>query len=56
VDQRWVAERLGLAVLGAYQRPFGLELEHLAVDGCTTKAPCGGQVARPSLVDVASKG
>ena len=35
---------------GAYQRLFGLELEHLAVDGCTTKAPCGGQVAGPSPV------
>jgi hypothetical protein len=33
-----VAERLRLAVLGAYQRLFGLELEHLAVDGCITKA------------------
>jgi hypothetical protein len=27
VDQRWAAERLRLAVLGAYQRPFGLEVE-----------------------------
>jgi len=35
-------ERLRLAVLGAYDRLFGLELEHLAVDGCITKAPCGG--------------
>jgi hypothetical protein len=43
-------------VLGAYQRPFGLELEHLAVDGCTTKAPCGGQVARPSPVDRRKQG
>jgi transposase len=34
-----VAEHLGLAVLGAYQQLFGLELEHLAVDGCITKAP-----------------
>jgi len=29
-------------VLGAYDRWFGLELEHLAVDGCTTKAPAWG--------------
>ncbi len=28
-----LAERLRLAVLGAYDRLFGLELEHLAVDG-----------------------
>jgi len=26
-------------VRGAYQQLFGLELEHLAVDGCITKAP-----------------
>jgi hypothetical protein len=25
----------------------GLRLEHLAVDGCITKAPCGGESARP---------
>jgi transposase len=37
-----VVEQLRLAVLAAYQRLFGLDLEHLAVDGCTTKAPCGG--------------
>jgi transposase len=45
-----VAEQLRLLVLGAYDRLFGLELEHLAVDGCITKAPCGGQVAGPSPV------
>jgi len=33
-----------------------LELEHLAVDGCTTKAPCGGQVAGPSPVDRRKQG
>jgi transposase len=51
-----VAEQLRLAVLGAYQRLFGLELDHLAVDGCTTKAPCGGQVAGPSPVDRRKQG
>jgi hypothetical protein len=35
-------------VLTAYDQLFGLELEPLAVDGCTTKAPCSGQVAGPS--------
>jgi integrase len=39
-----VAERLRLEVLAAYDQLFGLELEHLAVDGCTTKAPRGGQI------------
>jgi transposase len=51
-----VAEHLRRAVLGAYDRLFGLELEHLAVDGCITKAPCGGQVAGPSPVDRGKQG
>jgi hypothetical protein len=51
-----VAERLRLAVLGAYDRMLGLELEHLVVDGCITKAPCGGQVAGPSPVDRRKQG
>jgi hypothetical protein len=51
-----LADRLRLAVLGAYDRLFGLELEYLAVDGCITKAPCGGQTAGPSPWTVASKG
>jgi transposase len=46
-----VAEQLRLAVLAAYDRMFGLELEQLAVDCCTTRAPCRGQVAWPSPVD-----
>jgi hypothetical protein len=29
-----VAEHLRRAMLGAYDQLFGLELEHLAVDGC----------------------
>jgi transposase len=51
-----VAEQLRRAVLAAYDRLFGLELEHLAVDGCITKAPCGGQVAGPSPVDRRKQG
>jgi hypothetical protein len=43
-------------VLAAYDGLFGLELEHLAVDGCITKAPCGGQVAGPSPVDRRKQG
>jgi transposase len=43
-----VVEHLRLAVLDAYQRLFGLDPDHLAVDGCIAKAPCGGQVAGPS--------
>jgi transposase len=51
-----VAEQLRLLVLGAYDQLFGLELEQLAVDSCTTKAPCGGQVAGPSPVDRRKQG
>jgi transposase len=51
-----VAERLRLAVLAAYDRMHGLQLEHLAVDGCITKAPCGGQTAGPSPVDRRKQG
>src|SRR5262245_43550219 len=51
-----VAAQVRLAVLGAYQRLFGLDLAHLAVDGCITKAPCGGQVAGPSPVDRRQRG
>jgi transposase len=51
-----VAEQLRLAVLAAYDQLFGLELGHLAVDGCITKAPCGGQTAGPSPVDRRKQG
>ena len=30
---------------------IGLELTDLSVDGCMTKAPCGGEKAGPSPVD-----
>jgi hypothetical protein len=45
-----------LEVLAAYDQLFGLELEQLAVDSCTTKAPCGGQTAGPSPVDRRKQG
>jgi Transposase DDE domain len=51
-----LAERLRGVVLAAYDRLFGLELEHISVDGCITKAPCGGQVAEPSPVDRRKQG
>jgi hypothetical protein len=51
-----VAEQLRRVMLAAYDRLFGLELEQLAVDGCTTKAPCGGQTAGPSPVDRRKQG
>jgi transposase len=51
-----VVEQLRLAVLAAYDQLFGLALDHLAVDSCTTKAPCGGQTAGPSPVDRRKQG
>jgi hypothetical protein len=56
VDHRRVADQLRLLVLAAYDRMLGLEPAHLAVDGCITKEPCGGQVAGPSPVDRRKQG
>jgi transposase len=44
-------DRLRLACLDAYNRLIGLDLAHLAVDGCTTKAVSGGECAGRSPVD-----
>jgi hypothetical protein len=46
-----VFDRLRLACLNTYDRMIGLDLADLAVDGCTTKAPCGGECAGRSPVD-----
>ncbi len=51
-----VWERLKLACLDAYDKTIGLDLADLAVDGCTTKAPCGGDCAGRSPVDRAKGG
>jgi transposase len=39
-----------------YDRMVGLQLEDIIVDGCITKAPCGGEMAGPSPVDRAKQG
>jgi len=56
----WIAAgvmaRLHVIVLDAYDRLIGLALEDLAVDGCITKAPCGGEVAGRSPVDRGKQG
>ena len=48
----WAAARrmqhLERIALDADDRMIGLDLGNLAVGGCTTKAPCGGQTAGPS--------
>jgi transposase len=46
-----VWDRLRLACLDAYDQMIGLDLADLAVDGCTTKAVCGGECAGRSPVD-----
>lgn len=56
----WIAAgvmaTLQTIVLAAYDRMIGLELDDLAVDGCITKAPCGGEVAGRSPVDRGKQG
>ncbi len=49
-------ERLREISLEAYDRLIGLELSDLAVDGCITKAPCGGEKAGRSPVDRGKRG
>ena len=44
----------GLVTTYMLHRPT--QLEQLAVDSCTTKAPCGGQAAGPSPVDRRKQG
>ncbi|WP_100498794.1 IS5 family transposase [Geodermatophilus chilensis] len=46
-----IFDALRLAALDAYDKMIGLDLADVAVDGCTTKAPCGGGCAGRSLVD-----
>jgi transposase len=56
----WIAagvmDTLLTLVLNAYDRMIGLELSDLAVDGCITKAPCGGELAGRSPVDRGKQG
>lgn len=56
----WIAagvmDHLERIVLAAYDRMIGLEVEDLVVDGCITKAPCGGEVAGRSPVDRGKQG
>ncbi len=56
----WIAcgviETLREIALEAYDRFIGLELADMAVDGCITKAPCGGEKAGKSPVDRGKQG
>src|SRR3712207_6491478 len=51
-----VIDALREVVLEAYDRLIGLELSDVAVDGCITKAPCGGQKAGRSPLDRGKRG
>ena len=43
-----IAQQVHALVLAAYDRMIGLDVHDVAVDGCITKAPCGGTApARP---------
>jgi transposase len=56
----WIAAgvfvKLKMIALDAYDRVVGLLLEDIAVDGCITKAPGGGECAGPSPVDRRKQG
>jgi len=51
-----VMDTLQKLVLEAYDRVVGLKLDDVAVDGCITKAPCGGERAGKSPVDRGEQG
>lgn len=51
-----IMETLRLLVLAGYDRLIGLELGDVAIDGCITKAPCGGERAGRSPVDRGKQG
>src|SRR5919107_6024975 len=51
-----VMEALRQIALSAYDRLIGLELSEVSVDGCITKAPCGGEKAGKSPVDRGKQG
>jgi hypothetical protein len=49
-------DELRQMALSAYDRFIGLELSEISVDGCITKAPCGGERAGKSPVDRGKQG
>jgi transposase len=51
-----LAAQLHALVVQQYDRLIGLDLDDIAVDGCLTKAPCGGDKAGRSPVDRAKLG
>jgi hypothetical protein len=51
-----VSEQVHTLALQGYDRMIGLELDDIAVDGCVTKAPSGGEAAGRSPVDRGKQG
>jgi transposase len=51
-----LSEQVHTLVLPGYDRMIGLDLDDLAVDGCVTKAPSGGETAGRSPVDRGKQG
>ena len=51
-----VMDALREMVLEAYDRFIGLELAEVAVDGCITKSPCGGEKSGRNPVDRGKQG
>ena len=51
-----LAQTLHTLVIAQYDRMIGLELDDVVVDGCITKAPCGGEKAGRSPVDRGKRG
>jgi len=49
--ERGIGQQVHALALRAYDQIIGLDLGDVAVDGCMTKAPCGGPLAGPSPVD-----
>ena len=51
-----LAEQVHILALQAYEKMIGLDLDDLAVDGCITKSPSGGEAAGRSPVDRGKQG
>ena len=51
-----LATELHALVLAQYDRVIGIEFDDIVVDGCITKAPCGGEKAGRSPVDRGKQG
>jgi hypothetical protein len=54
--EQGISETVHALALQAYDRVIGLELSEISVDGCITKAPCGGDRAGRSPVDRGKQG